>query len=48
MGLVMLNWGRVLSVLGTPNLGINLLEFRALWAILLGFRINFDFVKSLN
>ncbi len=30
MGLIMLNWGKVLLVLGTLKLGISLWEFKAL------------------
>jgi hypothetical protein len=48
VNLVMLILGRVPSILGTLKLGINLWEFEALWAIMLGFKVIFDFVKSLS
>jgi len=48
VNLVMLILGIVPSILGTSKLGINLWEFEALWAIMLGFRVIFDFVKSLS
>ncbi len=48
VGLVMLIWGRLLVILGNLKLGISLWESRALWVILLGFRLIFYFVKSLS
>jgi hypothetical protein len=48
VNLVMLILGKVPSILGTSKLGINLWEFEALQAIMLGFRVIFYFVKSLN
>lgn len=48
VNLVMLILGKVPSILGISKLGINIWEFEALQAIMLGFRVIFYFVKSLN